>query len=394
MHLFEVIHEPLLQRAYAGFGMPAMYRKLGTDIRKTLRACLWAVACVVLALSSADAKGPEMRVDPFNFRPEPGVDYRVSVIHAVKDSYLPEEMRAHRGDKTARELALRGHAWAKSELKRQYPQYDDAQFEEMNERMAIDDPRLVRVVITKANQPEVVVGHLLLVYDDLKKPLPWDHVFGRYSRPEQGFRSYNEYDLMTWSWKKSLQYTGGVVQLMEFVIDPSAKGDLNAVLHFASEYMLGGSSVDLPHVRVPWSRFPRGKTREDFYGQYLPSNSRSAEFALLPHEYILFCDVSMVDYYERLGFTIIKRKGPLRGMLISREAFSKISSDSPFFKRSYRKLDTFGLDMDAFGDGNPKGRGLVYPPGEDPNRHGENIEQRLERFRRINQCKAGLSSGT
>lgn len=329
-----------------------------------------------------------LHVDYYNYRsPRDGENFRIAIIRNDRNYSSEHDPKKIRGEAVARSLAEHAHDWVKELFKKEYPDFTDEDFKGLNDQLAVDDPRITRIVAMRADDPMQIVGSLVLVYDDLKRELPYDAAMGKYQRPTIDFRNFTEYDMMTWGFSTTRQLTGGVVQLMEFVVDPSARGDLNAVLHFASEYELTGHIPDLPEVSVPHWRLPKGTTRQDFLGKHTPVRQFDSAFWVLPEEYILFCADRMVDYYLRLGFEIIERRGKLIGMKISRQNFIKISNESPFFKRSYKHLDSLGLEMDTFGDGRPEGRAVIYPPGADPDRHGENLKQRFARVGREAMAK-------
>ena len=333
-------------------------------------------------------------VNYWTYKPaEDGPTYRIAVIinRDLKQTFWERWKKSPHSNATALRLAKLARAWTQDQFIKAYPDYSVAEFEAMN-HTPLNDPREIRVIALKGDSDEIV-GSLKLVYDDRKTPLPIEEIFGPYHRPLPDYHMYTEYDLSTWGLKNSPQVTGEVVQLMEFVVDKSARGDLNSVLHFASEYALAGSEVKLPTVSIPKERRPKGMKRSDFYGRYMPGgetpdNTPFENHVLMPAQYVLYCDSRLVPYYQSLGFNEFARKGEkLHAMVISREQFAQISMASPFFKRAYNKLDTMGLAFDIKGNGKYDPKARVFPAGLDQDRHGENIKRRLERFdRNQNMC--------
>jgi hypothetical protein len=340
---------------------------------KILAMAVLAASVCLFHPRRAEAK---MTVEYMDFKAsDQGIEYRIAVI---KDTNFQHSTfyQGARGPEEARKLAERARDWSYSQFAQYYPDYSAAEFEELKKHDILEDPRSVRVIVMKTDGSGDIVGSLKFVYDDLHTPLPYEAEFPL-TRPKHGFREFFEYDSSTWGLKSSLQLTGQVVQVMEFVIDKNARGDLNAVLHFASELDFSFYTMRMLTEDVPKSQQPKEvraqRARESAWG------GAPTRFIVHPEDYILYCDARLVPYYASLGFEDVQTKGKLHGMKISREKYARISMQSPFFRRAYNKLDHMGLTIDWSTPGSSL-RPTYYPPGADSERHGESSKTKTEKL--------------
>ena len=299
------------------------------------------IAALILSLCSlAQAK---MDMEYFETKSgTPGQEnYSIFVIRNIPDhfSYANDAWSSE-----ALKLARRARDWSYERFKEVYPNYTEAELDDLKKKDHLEDARSSRIVVMKNDGTGEIVGSLKVLYDDGKTPLPIDQIFGRIPRPVPAFRSHTELNSRNGHVTQNKVVTGAVVQLMEFI---ATKRDLNALLHIMAATDLATGQFSRK-VTIPKELHPENvsnhaiKWTTDQNGKHRFDRATVETFSLAPEVYVLYCDERLIPYYESLGFQKFSQNGKLFGMQISHNQFMQIALESPLFKPNRQKLQNRG----------------------------------------------------